>query len=90
MRYIQLFDNTYLLIPPTRLFHPHADRKLPEDQLCQLAFALGHCYPNWTDSIKLPMPTQLAHKLGTPPLPLLLLCLTSPSLLDGRVPDSLP
>lgn len=37
---------------------------VPMQQLQDLTFALCHCYPNWSDSIKLPVPTQLAHKLA--------------------------
>jgi len=41
-----------------------AEEFLPMDQFQNLTFAMCFCYPNWTDSIKLPMPTQLAHKLA--------------------------
>jgi len=42
----------------------HNDNAIPMQQLQQLTFTMCHCYPNWTDSIKLPFPTQLAHKLA--------------------------
>jgi len=34
------------------------------EQFQTLTFTMCHCYPNWTDAIKLPFPTQLAHKLA--------------------------
>eukprot|EP01127_Copromyxa_protea_P000159 TRINITY_DN10151_c0_g1_i1.p1 TRINITY_DN10151_c0_g1~~TRINITY_DN10151_c0_g1_i1.p1 ORF type:complete len:879 (-),score=153.97 TRINITY_DN10151_c0_g1_i1:47-2683(-) len=39
-------------------------KTLPKSELQQLTFNLCHCYPNWTGSVKLPLPTQLAHKLA--------------------------
>jgi len=42
----------------------HNDNAIPMRELQQLTFTMCHCYPNWTDSIKLPFPTQLAHKLA--------------------------
>jgi hypothetical protein len=36
---------------------------IPMDQFQRLTFAMCHLYPNWPDTIKLPLPTQLAHKL---------------------------
>jgi len=42
----------------------HDDRTLSMKEFQQLTYTMCHCYPNWTDSIKLPFPTQLAHKLA--------------------------
>uniref|UniRef100_A0A6B2LK15 Piwi domain-containing protein n=1 Tax=Arcella intermedia TaxID=1963864 RepID=A0A6B2LK15_9EUKA len=38
--------------------------KIPMPEFQNLTFALCHLYPNWPDAIKLPLPTQLAHKLA--------------------------
>jgi len=40
------------------------DKLLPMEQLQALTYAMCYVYPNWTDSIKLPSPTQCAHKLA--------------------------
>jgi len=37
---------------------------IPIHEFQRLTFALCHLYPNWPDAIKLPLPTQLAHKLA--------------------------
>lgn len=37
---------------------------LPIKELQQLTYCFCHLYPNWTNSIKLPFPTQAAHKLA--------------------------
>jgi hypothetical protein len=39
------------------------DQKLPLADIQNLTFTLCYLYPNWSDSIKLPAPTQLAHKV---------------------------
>jgi len=36
----------------------------PLDQFQTLTYTMCHLYPNWTDVIKLPFPTMLAHKLA--------------------------
>jgi aubergine-like protein len=41
-----------------------ADQRLPLAAIQNLTFTLCYLYPNWSDSIKLPAPTQLAHKLA--------------------------
>uniref|UniRef100_A0A6B2LF81 Piwi domain-containing protein n=1 Tax=Arcella intermedia TaxID=1963864 RepID=A0A6B2LF81_9EUKA len=38
--------------------------KIPMAEFQNLTFSLCHLYPNWPDAIKLPLPTQLAHKLA--------------------------
>jgi len=37
---------------------------IPIRELQQLTYCFCHLYPNWTNSIKLPFPTQAAHKLA--------------------------
>jgi len=37
---------------------------IPLKELQQLTFTACHLYPNWTASIKLPFPTQAAHKMA--------------------------
>jgi len=37
---------------------------VPIKELQQLTYCFCHLYPNWTNSIKLPFPTQAAHKLA--------------------------
>jgi len=37
---------------------------LPLRELQQLTYTFCHLYPNWTNSIKLPFPTQAAHKMA--------------------------
>lgn len=51
-------------VKPVHYVILHDDRKIPVAQLQSLTFTMCHCYPNWADSIKLPFPTQLAHKLA--------------------------
>ena len=40
------------------------DKKIPRPDLQQVTNTLCYLYPNWADAIKLPFPTQLAHKLA--------------------------
>jgi len=42
----------------------HDESKVPLQHLQQLTYAMCHLYPNWTDSIKLPIVTQCAHKMA--------------------------
>jgi len=51
-------------VKPVHYIIMHNDNTLPLDQLQALTYTMCHVYPNWTDSIKLPFPTQLAHKLA--------------------------
>jgi len=51
-------------VKPVRYIFLHNDNNVPMQQFQALTFAFCHCYPNWTDSIKLPFVTQLAHKLA--------------------------
>jgi len=52
-------------VKPVRYIVLYDDKIVPMDQFQSLTYAMCHCYPNWTDSIKLPFPTQLAHKLAS-------------------------
>jgi len=69
---IERFNDFYLIptksslstVKPVHYVILHNDNHIPADQLQSLTFTMCHCYPNWTDSIKLPFPTQLAHKLA--------------------------
>jgi len=51
-------------VKPVHYIMMHNDGTLPMEQFHALTYAMCHVYPNWTDSIKLPFPTQLAHKLA--------------------------
>jgi len=51
-------------VKPVHYILMHNDRAIPQKEFQALTYAMCHCYPNWTDSIKLPFPTQLAHKLA--------------------------
>jgi len=52
-------------VKPVRFIILYDDKILPMEQFQSLTYAMCFCYPNWTDSIKLPFPTQLAHKLAS-------------------------
>jgi len=49
---------------PVRYVILHNDKAIPMKEFQSLTFGMCHVYPNWTDSIKLPFPTQLAHKMA--------------------------
>jgi len=51
-------------VKPVHYIIMHNDNFVPLKELQALTYAMCHVYPNWTDSIKLPFPTQLAHKLA--------------------------
>jgi len=51
-------------VKPVHYIMMHNDGAIPQRDFQSLTYAMCHCYPNWTDSIKLPFPTQLAHKLA--------------------------
>jgi len=51
-------------VKPVHYIMMHNDNAIPLRDFQSLTYAMCHCYPNWTDSIKLPFPTQLAHKLA--------------------------
>jgi len=51
-------------VKPVHYVILYYDRVISLEQLQTLTFTMCHCYPNWTDAIKLPFPTQLAHKLA--------------------------
>jgi len=40
------------------------DPSLTLEQLQAITYSLCHCYPNWSEAVKLPVSTQLAHKLA--------------------------
>lgn len=69
---LEFYDDFYLIptkcpqstVKPVHYILLHNDGAINKSELQQLTFTLCHCYPNWTDSIKLPFPTQLAHKLA--------------------------
>jgi aubergine-like protein len=69
--YIENYEN-FFLIPTTcnlstvKPVHYILIRNdgLPVRELQQLTYCFCHLYPNWTNSIKLPFPTQAAHKLS--------------------------
>jgi aubergine-like protein len=65
--------NEFYLIPitcslstvrPVRYIVLHNDNTMPLVEFQSLTYGLCHVYPNWPDSITLPFPTQLAHKLA--------------------------
>jgi len=51
-------------VKPVHYIIMHNDNAIPMKEFQALTFTMCHVYPNWTDSIKLPFPTQLAHKLA--------------------------
>jgi len=51
-------------VKPVHYSFVHNFGHVPMEEFQRLTFALCHLYPNWTDAIKLPLPTQLAHKLA--------------------------
>jgi len=69
--YIENYDNFYLIpttcnlstVKPVHYIIIKND-DIPIKELQQLTYCLCHLYPNWTNSIKLPFPTQAAHKLA--------------------------
>lgn len=65
--------NEFYLIPtkctlstvrPVRYILLWNDNAMPLNEFQSLTYGLCHVYPNWPDSITLPFPTQLAHKLA--------------------------
>jgi len=69
--YIENYDNFFLIPTSCNLstvkpvhYAIIKNDGLPVRELQQLTFCLCHLYPNWTNSIKLPFPTQAAHKLA--------------------------
>jgi hypothetical protein len=69
--YIENYDSFFLIpttcnlstVKPVHYILVRNDG-LPIQELQQLTYCLCHLYPNWTNSIKLPFPTQAAHKLA--------------------------
>jgi aubergine-like protein len=65
--YLITTENRIGTVKPTRYLllqnDNRADQKLPLADIQNLTFTTCYLYPNWTDSIKLPAPTQLAHKV---------------------------
>jgi len=66
-------NNEFFLIPtkcslstvrPVRYILLHNDGSVPLEEFQSFTYAMCHVYPNWPDSITLPFPTQLAHKLA--------------------------
>lgn len=51
-------------VKPVRYVVIEDDKKIPRPDLQQVTNTLCYLYPNWADAIKLPFPTQLAHKLA--------------------------
>jgi len=51
-------------VKPVRYILLEYASNLPKDEFQALTYTMCHLYPNWTDSVKLPFPTQLAHKLA--------------------------
>jgi len=51
-------------VRPVRFVVLWNDQAVPMDQLQSLTYAMCHVYPNWPDSITVPFPIQLAHKLA--------------------------
>jgi len=65
--------NEFYLVPttcslstvrPVRYILLWNDNTMPLNEFQSLTYGLCHVYPNWPDSITLPFPTQLAHKLA--------------------------
>jgi hypothetical protein len=67
-----VYDDFYLIsllnnistVKPVRYVVIEDDKKIPRPDLQQVTNTLCYLYPNWADAIKLPFPTQLAHKLA--------------------------
>jgi len=55
---------TLSTVRPVRYIILHNDNAVPMAEFQALTYALCHVYPNWPDSITIPFPTQLAHKLA--------------------------
>jgi len=51
-------------VRPVRFIILHNDNAIPMDEFHAFTYAMCHVYPNWSYSITLPFPTQLAHKLA--------------------------
>jgi len=51
-------------VRPVRFILLHNDNSVPLQEFQAMTYAMCHVYPNWPDSITLPFPTQLAHKLA--------------------------
>lgn len=74
--YLVSSKSIYTTVKPVHYIIIHDDQKIPIPQLQSLTFAMCHCYPNWpgpfpylvidlyVDAIRVPFPTQLAHKLA--------------------------
>jgi aubergine-like protein len=55
---------TLSTVRPVRYVIIANDQAIPMAEFQALTFAMCHVYPNWPDTITLPFPTQLAHKLA--------------------------
>jgi len=51
-------------VNPVRYVIVKDDKVMPLAEFQKLTYTMCFCYPNWTDSVKLPSPTQCAHKLA--------------------------
>jgi hypothetical protein len=62
--YLISLKNNISTVKPVRYIVVEDDRKVSRRTLQQMTHNLCYLYPNWADAIKLPFPTQLAHKLA--------------------------
>jgi len=62
--YLISTSSTISTVKPVHYVFLIKQSQIPMADFQNLTFALCHLYPNWPDAIKLPLPTQLAHKLA--------------------------
>eukprot|EP00029_Vermamoeba_vermiformis_P008737 TRINITY_DN4170_c0_g1_i2.p1 TRINITY_DN4170_c0_g1~~TRINITY_DN4170_c0_g1_i2.p1 ORF type:complete len:657 (-),score=199.23 TRINITY_DN4170_c0_g1_i2:87-2057(-) len=62
--YLISLKNSISTVKPVRYIVVEDDKKVTRRTLQQMTHNLCYLYPNWADAIKLPFPTQLAHKLA--------------------------
>jgi len=62
--YLISTDCSLSTVKPVRYILLEQSKSLPMKELQQLTYNLCHCYPNWSGPVKLPLPTQMAHKLA--------------------------
>jgi len=62
--YLISTDCSLSTVKPVRYIILEQSNSLPLRELQQLTYNLCHCYPNWSGPVKLPLPTQMAHKLA--------------------------